>query len=128
MRIHEIILNESYFDDLLVAIQDLISLLISKERSQVSTRKFRRALAKQGFETTMSELVQAVEASGFATSVDEDVITFGDTNDTPMPDINMDPPEIDPPELSNAPPPPPEQSEVSRMAGDQAIKDIKAEL
>lgn len=108
MRIDEVILTESYFDELMVAVQDLLSNLSAHDHTQVKTEKFKQLLAKQGFVTTTDELIQAIDASGFATSVDSTEIKVGGLPDE-MSDIDN-------------------TVDVGSVASSQAMKDIKADL
>lgn len=110
MLIRDIILSEGYYSELIVAVQDLLSRYMAKDIKEIKTEKFKSLLAKQGFVTTTDELIQAVDKSGFASSVDaEKIIPKGE-----LPaDMNTDA----------------EQTrDVGAMAGDQAMQDIKADL
>ncbi len=110
MLIREIVLSEGYYSELIVAVQDLMSRYMSKNIKEINTEKFKSLLAKQGYVTTTDELIQAVDKSGFASSVDaEKIIPKGE-----LPaDTNTDA----------------EQTvDVGNMAGNQAMQDIKAEL
>jgi hypothetical protein len=108
MLINEIVLVEEYYSDLILAVQDLMTRYMSKDIKEISTEKFRQRLAKQGYVTTISELIQAVDQSGFAVSVDaEKIVPQGQlpaamTNDS--------------------------ETDVGDMAGNQAMQDIKADL
>ena len=108
MRINEII-TESYADDLVTTVQDLLSFVIAKDLKSITTEKFKSLLAKQGFVVSTDELIAAVDASGFATSVDAEKIVPADE----MGDI----------EASAEP-----TLDVGRLANDQAMKDIKSGL
>ena len=110
MLIRDIVLNEGYYSELIVAVQDLLSSYMAKNIKEIKTEKFKSLLAKQGFVTTTDELIQAVDKSGFASSVDaEKIVPKGE-----LPaDMNTDA----------------EQTvDVGNMAGDQAMQDIKADL
>lgn len=107
MRINEII-KESYADDLIDVVRDLLSVIISKDVKKVSTEKFKSLLAKQGFVVSTDEVITAVDASGFARSVNSQEIVPGDE----MGDIENDDTGVN----------------VDDLAGSQAIKDIKSEL
>ena len=104
------IITESYNDDLLSAVQDLLAIISSKDLKKIKTPHFKKLLAKQGFVASTDEIIQAVDTSGFASSVnDEEIIPMGNLSG----DIDTDSdPGID----------------VSKMAGNQAMKDIKADL
>ena len=110
MLIRDIVLNEGYYSELIVAVQDLLSRYMAKNIKEIKTEKFKSLLAKQCFVTTTDELIQAVDKSGFASSVDaEKIVPKGE-----LPaDMNTDA----------------EQTvDVGNMAGDQAMQDIKADL
>lgn len=110
MLINDIILSENYYGELMVAVQDLLTRIMSKGIKKVSTEKFQSLLAKQGYVTTVEELIQAVDQSGFASSVDKDSIV--PKSELPA-DLNK-----------NAEQP----VDVGNIAGNQAMKDIKAGL
>jgi hypothetical protein len=110
MRISEIILTESYHEDLLVAVQDLLVRIASKEVKEISTEKFKSLLAKQGYVSTTDEVIAAVDRSGFASSVDSDKIV-------PKGQI--------PDEMSAEEEP---TVDVADVAGDQAVQDVATEL
>jgi hypothetical protein len=110
MLIRDIVLREGYYSELIVAVQDLMSRYMAKGIKEIKTEKFKSLLAKQGFVTSTDELIQAVDQSGFASSVDaEKIIPQGE-----LPaDMDTDA----------------EQTrDVGAMAGDQAMQDIKADL
>jgi hypothetical protein len=108
MLIREIVLAESYYDDLISAVQDLLTRLMSKGIKSINVEKFKQLLSKQGYTTTTQELIQAVSQSGFAASVNANTIT-------PKGEL--------PQNLTNNPP-----ADLGDIAGKQAMKDIKAEL
>jgi len=108
MLINEVVVKESYADDLVKMVQDILVLLDSKKVKTIPTEKFKSLLAKQGYVVTTNELRQAVEQSGYANSVNDDEINIGSLPD----DVNLD----------SIPP------DVSAMAGSQAMQDINAEL
>lgn len=110
MLIRDIVLSEGYYSELIVAVQDLLARYMAKNIKEIKTEKFKSLLAKQGFVTTTEELIQAVDKSGFASSVDaEKIVPKGE-----LPaDMNTDA----------------EQTvDVGNMAGDQAMQDVKADL
>lgn len=110
MFIRDIVLSESYYSDLIVAVQDLLARYMAKDIKEIKTEKFKSLLAKQGYVTTTDELIQAIDQSGFASSVDAEKI---------MPKGEL-PADMD----TDA-----EQTvDVGNMAGDQAMRDIKADL
>lgn len=110
MLIRDIVLSEGYYGELIIAVQDLLSRYMAKGIKEIKTEKFKSLLAKQGFVTTTEELIQAVDQSGFASSVDAQTIV--PQGELPK-DMNTDS----------------EQTvDVGNMAGNQAMKDIKADL
>lgn len=108
MRLHEI-LQESYDDQLISAVSDLISIAITKDLKKISMKKFEEVLAKQGYPASVEEIIQAVDKSGFASSVNKVEII-------PNTELGLD-------KDNNEP-----TVDVGGMAGNQAISDIKSEL
>lgn len=110
MLIKEVVLAENYAEELVQAVQDLLSRLMSQDIKKISTERFSAMLARQGYTTSIDELVQAVDASGFASSVnDQEIIPASELSG----DIDTDP----------------EQTvDVGDLAGSQAMQDIKADL
>ena len=104
------IITESYQDDLLSAVQDLLALISSKDIKKIPTEKFKSILAKQGFVASTDEIIQAVDQSGFASSVNN-------TEIIPATELSGDV------ETDSEP-----SVDVGKMAGNQAMKDVKAEL
>jgi len=104
------IITESYQDDLLSAVQDLLAIVSSKDIKKISTEKFKNILAKQGFVASTDEIIQAVDMSGFASSVNNVEIIPGD-------ELSGD---VDTDSESSV--------DVGKMAGNQALSDIKSEL
>lgn len=82
---------------------------ISRGETDIPTDKFQRLLSREGFRVTTDQLIQAVDQSNFATSVDRDKIVLKNQ----LPD-----------ELKAAAP---EDSEarVDQLAQQQAAKDLK---
>lgn len=108
MRINEIILQESYFDELLVNVQNLLVRIQAKEITEIPTEKFQQILAKQGYTTTIPELIAAVDQSGYASSVDSEKII---PMDQLSGDVDTDPAH---------------EFDVANSAETQAMSDIKA--
>lgn len=77
MRIQEII-TENYVDELVDAVGDLLAAVMAKGMKKISTERFQQLLAKQGYVTTVEEIIQAVDQSGFASSVNADHIVPAD--------------------------------------------------
>lgn len=104
------VLVEAYKDELISVVQDILALAMSRDIEKVSTEKFIKALAKQGYVATTEEVIQAVDQSGFASSVN-------DTEIVPANQLSGDvDTEVEP------------SVDVGKMAGDQALSDIKSEL
>lgn len=110
MLIRDIILNEGYYSELIVAVQDLLARFKAKDIKEISTEKFKSLLAKQGFVTSTDELIQAVDKSGFASSVDSEKIV--PSGELPA-DMNTDAEQT---------------TDIGNLAGNQAMKDVKADL
>lgn len=110
MLICEIVLSEGYYGELLIAVQDLLTRYMTKGIKEINTEKFKALLAKQGFVTTTDELIQAVDKSGFASSVDaQKIVPKGELPS----DMNTDAEQT---------------TDVGKIAGNQAMKDVKADL
>jgi hypothetical protein len=110
MKIADIVLSESYYNELLTAVQDLLVRVIDKGLKEIGTERFKALLAKQGYITTTNELIGAVNDSGFATSVDKNKIVPKSELPTNMK-----------PDGENS-------VDVSKLAGNQAMQNIKADL
>ena len=110
MLIREIV-TEGYQADLLTAVQDLLTSYMADDAKDIPTEDFQSQLAKHGFVTTTDELIKAINDSGYASSIDKDVIKPKDQLPGDV-DTEVEDPSVD----------------VGKMAGDQAMKDIKAEL
>ena len=110
MRLHEI-LQESYDDELISAVSDLIAIAMTQKPpvKKISMVKFQEVLGKQNFPASVEEIIQAVEKSGFASAVNKFEIIptseLGIDNDSEEPSVD-----------------------VRNMAGNQAMSDIKSEL
>lgn len=92
-----------------MAVQDLLSRIMAKDIKKISTDRFQSMLAKEGYVTSVEELIQAVEVSGFASSVnDQEIVPAGEL---PSDMTDMD-----------------QTVDVGDLAGGQAMKDVKADL
>tara|TARA_B100002019_G_C21194635_1_gene560713 strand:+ start:319 stop:648 length:330 start_codon:yes stop_codon:yes gene_type:complete len=109
MLIREI-LTESYDDDLIAVVRDLIVMAMNQDLSSIKMDNFQQALSDQGYDLDPEQIIQAVDKSGYASSVDDQEIV---PKDQLSKDVSTD----DEPSV-----------DVSKMAGDQALSDIKAEL
>jgi hypothetical protein len=108
MRLHEL-LQESYNDELISAVSDLLSIAMAKDIKKISMKKFEEVLAKQGYPASVDEIIQAVDQSGFASSVNKVEIV-------PSSELGID-------KDNNEP-----TVDVGGMAGNQAMSDIKSEI
>ena len=109
MRITDVIITEAYIDELLTAISDLLAAIMARDITRVNTEKLRVKLAKQGYVTSMDELIQAIDQSGYASSVDANEVVLSNSLPDDMTDEE-------------------EPIDVGQMAGDQALDDIKGNL
>lgn len=110
MLIREIILQENdSYQGLLTAIRDLLTMHQLTGNKEISTPDFIKQLSDEGYPVDTATLIQAVDASGFAASVNSTTIV-------PKGEL---PAEVTAGE---------EQADVSKIAGTQAMKDIKSEL
>lgn len=110
MLINEVIVREGYFSELITTIQDILVRMAAKDIKEIPTEKFKKLLANQGYITTTDELINAVDKSGHASSVDKDKIV--PKNQLPA-DMNTDPEDA---------------VDVGDVAGNQAMQDINSEL
>lgn len=110
MLIRDIILSESYSGELIDAVKRLLVQVMSDDIESVKTDSFKSMLAKQGFIVSTDELITAVDASGFASSVDKFEIV--PKSELPAGMDTEEEPTVD----------------VGAMAGDQAMSDINSEL
>ena len=108
MRLHEL-LQESYDDKLISAVSDLLAIAMAKDLKKISMKKFEEVLAKQGYPASVEEIIQAVDKSGFASSVNKVEII-------PNTELGLD-------KDNNEP-----TVDVGNMASNQAMSDIKSEL
>lgn len=109
MRLTEILL-EGYTEELVDTIQDLLVQFMVSDKKTIPTEEFRHKLASEGFVVSIEELIQAVDQSGFANSVDKDQIV---TKDEMSADIDTSPEAM---------------VDIGAMAGDQAMADVNSEL
>jgi len=109
MLINEI-LKEFYSEGFIEAVQDLLAMAMAKDIKKISTEKFRNALARQGYDVTIDQIIQAVDQSDYASSV----------NDTEIIPANQLSGDVD----TDSEP----SVDVGKMAGNQALSDIKSEL
>ena len=102
--------NKDWEDDLQDAIGDLMSskVIAKLDLKEIPTDLFRDLLAKNGYVVDVDTLIPAVIDSGFASSADKDKIV---PSDELSGDVDTDAePTVD----------------VGKLAGDQALSDIKA--
>ena len=116
MLINEVIAvvekDEDFEAGLLAKVQDILTVAMSRDIEKVSTKKFLKILDANGYrDLTMDQLKLAVNTSGFANSIDDDIIVPKDELGADI-DTELEEPTVD----------------VSQMAGDQALSDIKADL
>ena len=116
MLINEVIAvqekDQDFAAGLLAKVQDIITVAMSRDIKKISTKKFLKILDANGYtDLTLDQLKLAVNSSGFANSIDDDVIVPKDELGTDI-DTDLEEPTVD----------------VSQMAGDQALSDIKADL
>ena len=104
------IIREGYEADLIQKVQDILVMKMDSGES-LPTEEFKNILKDEGFIATTDEIIKAVNDSGYASSIDKEQIKL--KNQMPA-DIDTD--EQEP------------SVDVGKMAGDQALSDIKAEL
>lgn len=116
MLINEVIVvqekDQDFAAGLLAKVQDILTVAMSRDIKKVSTQKFRKILDANGYtDLTLDQLKLAVNKSGFANSIDDDIIVPKDELGADI-DTELEEPTVD----------------VSQMAGDQALSDIKSDL
>jgi hypothetical protein len=102
--------SKAWDDEVEDAIEDLLSseVMTRMDAKEIPTEMFRDLLAKNGFLIDLDTLVKKVRDSGFASSADHEKIVPADELSG---DVETDSePSVD----------------VGKMAGDQALGDIKA--
>jgi len=112
MKIKEIFLLESFFDELESAVRDLLAQYLGQGETEISTSDFREKLASAGFLLSTEELKARLPAMDAVASIDDDTITPKGKIDNDTVDDAEDEPEVD----------------VADMAGDQALSAVKDEL
>ena len=111
MLIKEVI-TEGYFTDLVVTVQDVLVRIAAQDVKEIPTEQFRKLLARQGFVTTLDELIAVVDKSGYASSVDKEKIV----------------PKNQLPDSVSTGSDEEEEIDVADAAGEQAMQDINSEL
>jgi len=116
MLINEVIAvqekDQDFAAGLLAKVQDILTVAMSRDIKKISTKKFLKILSANGYsDLSMDQLKLAVNTSGFANSIDDDVIVPKDELGADI-DTGEEDPSVD----------------VGAMAGDQAMQDIKSEL
>ena len=112
MLIEEII-RESTEADVIAEIQTQLSRVMSKNMDEVSTQQFLELIHDQGYSwVTMDQLIQLVDRSGYASSVNRDTIV-------PSNQLGDDVPQADPEDQGQS---------VDDMAAGAAMDGIEDEL
>ena len=112
MRIADVFLLESFFDELEMAVRDRLAKYSGEGANEIPTQEFRQNLAKDGFLLSLEELKAAIEKMNVVNSIDDESITPKGKIDNDSVDDQGEEPEVD----------------VSQLAGDQAISAVKDEL
>jgi len=113
MKIREVILIESYFDDLQLAVKDRLAQAVGGDMNEIPTEAFRKFLAQDGFLLSIDELVKALQDMDVVQDANDEVITPKGK----IPNDMAEPEEPQEPEV-----------DVGDMAGDQAMSAVKDEL
>lgn len=112
MLIEEII-RESTEADVIAEIQTQLSRVMSKNMDEISTQQFLELIHDQGYSwVTMDQLIQLVDRSGYASSVNRDTIV-------PSNQLGDDVPQADPKDQGQS---------VDDMAAGAAMDGIEDEL
>ncbi len=102
-------------DDLVSAVSDIMSMAMADDIGKVPTATVQDMLRKSGYNVSTDELILALDQSGFTSSQDKKIITTKDEI----------PPEVTQSDYDASPETPDTGVDVDKMAGDQAMKDIK---
>ena len=102
-------------DELVQAVSDIMSMAMADDIGKVPTATVQDMLRKSGYNVSTDELILALDQSGFTSSQDKKMIT---TKDEIPPDVAQS-------DYDASPDTPDTGVDVDKMAGDQAMKDIK---
>lgn len=102
-------------EDLVSAVSDIMSMAMADDVTKVPTRTVQDMLRRSGYNVSTDELILALDKSGFTSSQDKKIIT---TKDEIPPDVQQS-------DYDASPDTPDTGVDVDKMAGDQAMKDIK---
>ena len=103
-------------DELVNAVSDIMSMAMADDIGKVPTATVQDMLRKSGYNVSTDELILALDQSGFTSSQDKKIIT---TKDEIPPDVAQS-------DYDASPDTPDTGVDVDKMAGDQAMKDIKS--
>ena len=103
-------------DELVSAVSDIMSMAMADDVGKVPTATVQDMLRKSGYNVSTDELILALDQSGFTSSQDKKIITTKDEI----------PPEVTQSDYDASPENPDTGVDVDKMAGDQAMKDIKS--
>ena len=103
-------------DELVNAVSDIMSMAMADDIGKVPTATVQDMLRKSGYNVSTDELILALDQSGFTSSQDKKIIT---TKDEIPPDVTQS-------DYDASPDNPDTGVDVDKMAGDQAMKDIKS--
>ena len=103
-------------DELVNAVSDIMSMAMADDIGKVPTATVQDMLRKSGYNVSTDELILALDQSGFTSSQDKKIIT---TKDEIPPDVTQS-------DYDASPDTPDTGVDVDKMAGDQAMKDIKS--
>ncbi len=104
-------------EDLVSAVSDIITMAMADDVTKVPTRMVQDMLRRSGYNVSMDELIMALDQSGFTSSQDKTMIT---TKDEIPPEISQNNYDARSSDLDND-----TGVDVEKIAGDQAMKDIK---
>ena len=103
-------------EDLVSAVQDIMSMAMADDITKIPTRTVQDMLRRSGYNVSTDELILALDQSGFTSSQDKKIVT---TKDEIPPDVQQS-------DYDASPENPDTGVDVNKMAGDQAMKDIKS--
>ena len=104
-------------EDLVNAVSDIMATAMADDITKIPTATVQDMLRQSGYNVSTDELIMALDQSGFTSSQDKKLIT---TKDEMPPEVTQSDYDASPDEM------PDNGVDVSDMAGNQAMKDIKS--
>ena len=89
MKISEILVKEAYIDELNKTIMNLIAIAKSDNLDEISTRKLRKMLSKEGYLLSTRELLTVLDDLNIVSNADNDSIKLNGEPDVDLPDLDQ---------------------------------------